>query len=81
MVTTTAGGTRTVPLHGGPRPSRAAGVRLLGRYEGSGFRDERYLAERADRQMVLLTKLLYLIVENADGRASTDLLAERVSRA
>ena len=81
MVTTTEGGSRTVPLHGGPRPSRAAGVRLLGRYEGSGFRDERYLVERADRQMVLLTKLLYLIVEYADGRASTDLLAERVSRA
>lgn len=57
------------------------GVRLLGRYEGSGFREERYLAERADRQMVLLTKLLYLIVENADGRSSTDLLADRVSRA
>ncbi len=31
--------------------------------------------------MVLLTKLLYLIVDKADGRASTDLLAERVSRA
>ncbi len=71
----------TVPQYGGPRPSRAAGVRLLGRYEGSGFRDERYLAARADRQMVLLTKLLYLIVEYADGRASTDLLADRVSRA
>ena len=71
----------TVPQYGGPRPSRAAGVRLLGRYEGSGFRDERYLAARADRQMVLLTKLLYLIVEHADGRASTDLLADRVSRA
>jgi putative peptide zinc metalloprotease protein len=68
-------------VRGGPRPSRAAGVRLLGRYEGSGFRDERYLVERADRQMVLLTKLLYLIVDQADGRTSTDLLADRVSRA
>jgi len=57
-----------------------AGVRLLGRYEGSGFRDERYLVERADRQMVLLTRLLYLIVDNADGHASVDLLADRVSR-
>jgi putative peptide zinc metalloprotease protein len=70
-----------IPVRGGFRPGRAAGVRLLGRYEGSGFRDERYLVERADRQMVLLTKLLYLIVEQADGRTSTDLLAERVSRA
>ncbi|TWD72542.1 putative peptide zinc metalloprotease protein [Kribbella amoyensis] len=69
------------PQTGGPRPSRAPGVRLLGRYEGSGFRDERFLVERADRQMVLLTKLLYLIVEHADGHASTDLLADRVSRA
>jgi putative peptide zinc metalloprotease protein len=80
-VTTTQDGTSTVPVRGGFRPSRAAGVRLLGRYEGSGFRDERYLVERADRQMVLLTKLLYLILDNADGRTSTDLLAERVSRA
>jgi len=39
------------------------------------------LVERADRQMVLLTKLLYLIVDQADGRTSTDLLADRVSRA
>jgi len=54
---------------------------LLGQYEGSGFRDERYLVERSDRQMVLLTKLLYLIVHYADGRTSTDLLADRVSRA
>ncbi|MFG1816462.1 MinD/ParA family protein [Kribbella sp. NPDC049174] len=80
-MTTTEDGARTVRLLGGHRPRRAAGVRLLGQYEGSGFRDERYLVERADRQMVLLTKLLYLIVENADGRTSTDLLAERVSRA
>ncbi|MEV0795968.1 MinD/ParA family protein [Kribbella sp. NPDC050459] len=79
-MTATESGIRTVPVRGGPRPRRVAGVRLLGRYEGSGFRDERYLAERADRQMVLLTKLLYLIVENADGHASTDLLADRVSR-
>lgn len=66
---------------GGPRPSRAAGLRLLGQYEGSGYRDERYLVERADRQMVLLTKLLYLIVHYADGRTATELLADRVSRA
>ncbi|TCM37254.1 MinD/ParA family protein [Kribbella sp. VKM Ac-2568] len=69
------------PVQGGPRPSRAVGLRLLGPYEGSGFREERYLVERADRQMVLLTKLLYLIVDYADGRTSTDLLADRVSRA
>ncbi|MFI6676111.1 MinD/ParA family protein [Kribbella sp. NPDC050470] len=69
------------PVNGGPRPSRAAGLRMLGLYEGSGFRDQRYLVERSDRQMVLLTKLLYLIVHYADGHASTDLLADRVSRA
>lgn len=66
---------------GGLRPGRAVGLRLLGLYEGSGFRDDRYLVERADRQMVMLTKLLYLIVHYADGHASTDLLADRVSRA
>ena len=76
-----AGRTTVCPVQGGPRPSRAVGLRLLGPYEGSGFREERYLVERADRQMVLLTKLLYLIVDHADGRTSTDLLADRVSRA
>ncbi|MFG1627479.1 MinD/ParA family protein [Kribbella sp. NPDC049227] len=80
-MTTTEDHLRAVPVRGGPRPSRVGGVRLLGRYEGSGFREERYLVERSDRQMVLLTKLLYLIVENADGHSSTDLLADRVSRA
>jgi putative peptide zinc metalloprotease protein len=69
------------PVRGGPRPCRAVGLRLLGQYEGSGFRDDRYLVERADRQMVLLTKLLYLIVHHADGHTSTDLLADRVSQA
>jgi putative peptide zinc metalloprotease protein len=69
------------PDLGGPRPARAAGLKLLGRYEGSGYRDERYLVERADRQMVLLTKLLYLIVHYADGRTAIELLADRVSRA
>lgn len=68
-------------VQGGARPNRAVGLRLLGQYEGSGFRDQRYLVERADRQMVLLTKLLYLIVHFADGRTSTELLADRVSRA
>jgi putative peptide zinc metalloprotease protein len=69
------------PVLGGPRPARAVGLKLLGLYEGSGYRDERYLVERADRQMVLLTKLLYLIVQYADGRTTTELLADRVSRA
>jgi putative peptide zinc metalloprotease protein len=69
------------PVVGGLRPARAVGLKLLGQYEGSGYRDERYLVERADRQMVLLTKLLYLIVQYADGRTTTELLADRVSRA
>src|SRR3982750_3163170 len=68
-------------VNGGPRPCRAVGLKLLGRYEGSGFREDRYLVERADHQMVLLTKLLYLIVHFVDGRTSTELLADRVSRA
>ncbi|MGW1346271.1 AAA family ATPase [Kribbella sp. NPDC002412] len=71
----------TGPAGAGIRPGRAVGLRLLGPYEGSGFRDDRYLVERSDRQMVMLTKLLYLIVEYADGHASTDLLASRVGRA
>ena len=58
---------------------RVPGVILHGRYEASGFRDERYLVERADGQVVLLTRLLYLVTAYADGQRDTDRVAELVS--
>ena len=52
-------------------PRRAPGTVLLGAYQGSGFRDERYLIRRADGQMVLVSELLYRVVEAIDGERDT----------
>jgi putative peptide zinc metalloprotease protein len=58
---------------------RVPGVILHGRYEGSGFRDERYLVERPDGQVVLVTRLLYLVTAYADGHRDSDRVADLVS--
>jgi len=55
------------------------GVRLLGRYEGSGLLEPHFLAQRADGQMVHLSRLLYLVAANAEGGRSLDEVAARVS--
>ncbi len=46
---------------------RAPGLRLVGRYEGSGYVEERYLAVRGDGQTVMLTPLLHHVLHHADG--------------
>ena len=56
----------------------ADGVELLGEYEGSGFKEPRYLVRRPDGQMVQLTQLLYLIAEAMDGRRDLSEIAEIV---
>ncbi|MDH4148052.1 MAG: AAA family ATPase [Acidimicrobiia bacterium] len=61
-------------------PRLAPGVTLLGPYRDSGFREERYLARRADGQMVLLSALLYRLAEHIDGRRSVSQLAEAAAR-
>lgn len=57
----------------------AAGVRLLGPYAGSGLRDQHYLIERGDGQVVHVSRLLYLVGSTVDGRRSGPEVAERVS--
>ena len=57
----------------------APGVRLLGPYASSGLRGQHFLAERADGQVVHLSRLLHLVVSEADGRRSGAEVAERVS--
>jgi putative peptide zinc metalloprotease protein len=57
----------------------APGVRLLGPYASSGLRGEHFLAERADGQVVHLSRLLHLVVSEVDGRRSGTEVAERVS--
>ncbi len=61
-------------------PSRVPGVRLLGRYEGGGYVEDRYLVMRPDGQTAMLTRLAYLVVRYADGGRTADTVAELVSR-
>ena len=60
-------------------PQLAEGIELIGEYEGSGFKETPYLARRADGQVLRLTRLLYLVVEEVDGQRSFGQIAERVS--
>ena len=60
-------------------PRLADGVELLGEYEGSGFKEPRYLARRGDGQMIQLTALLHMVAEEIDGRRDLEQIASRVS--
>jgi putative peptide zinc metalloprotease protein len=64
-----------------PPPKRAAGVELLGRYEGSGFKEPPYLVRRGDGQMIQLPPLLYLIVEQSTGARNYEQIADAVGEA
>jgi putative peptide zinc metalloprotease protein len=58
--------------------SLSDGVELVGRYQGSGRQDERYLARRPDGNWVELTQLLYLVVSNLDGQRASGEVAARI---
>jgi putative peptide zinc metalloprotease protein len=60
-------------------PRLADDVRLLGRYPGSGFREPRYLIERRDHRMLQVSRLLFIVAANLDGRHSPEEVADRVS--
>lgn len=61
-------------------PARADGVQLLGQSEGSGYRDAPSLVRRADGQTLQLTRLLYLVLEAADGTRNLEEIAEHASQ-
>src|SRR5919199_3164801 len=60
-------------------PQLAEGIELIGEYEGSGYREAPYLVRRADGQVLQLTRLLYLVVEEVDRQRNFGQIAERVS--
>ncbi|TQJ59959.1 putative peptide zinc metalloprotease protein [Arthrobacter sp. SLBN-83] len=60
-------------------PARADGVQLLGTAEGSGYREPPALVRRADGQTLQLTRLLYLVLEAADGTRDLDGIARHAS--
>jgi putative peptide zinc metalloprotease protein len=78
---------QAAPPQGRRAPSRppegdlalAAGVELIGEFEGSGYRRPPLLARRGDGQMVQLTRLLYLVAEACDGRRDVQAVATAVS--
>ena len=62
-----------------PAPRLARGVELIGRYEGSGFKNPPFIARRRDGQMVQMAELLYLVAEEIDGTRGYDEVAQRVT--
>jgi putative peptide zinc metalloprotease protein len=62
-------------------PKRADGVELIGKYEGSGFKEAPYLVRRADGQVIQLAPLLYLIAEAADGSNTYEEIADAATEA
>jgi putative peptide zinc metalloprotease protein len=60
-------------------PGLADGVRLLGPYQGSGYRDERYLVERGDGQTIMLTRLLYVTATHIATQRDRQQAAEEIS--
>ncbi len=60
-------------------PYRADGVELIGEIPGSGYRSAPSLVRRADGQTIQLTKLLYLVLSEVDGRRTYEEIAEAVS--
>lgn len=62
-------------------PVRAEGVQLLGEAKDSGYLEPPSLVRRADGQALHLTRLLYLVMEAADGTRSIEDIAGDVTPA
>jgi putative peptide zinc metalloprotease protein len=60
-------------------PALAAGIELLGEYEGSGYKETPYLARRADGQVIQLTYLLHLVADAVDGKRDHAAIADKVT--
>ncbi|WP_236655615.1 hypothetical protein [Streptacidiphilus carbonis] len=67
------------PVPAFPVPRLSAGLRLHGKYQGSGFTEPRYIARRGDGQVVQLSRLLHLVAGAVDGIRDTERIAHRVS--
>ncbi len=60
-------------------PRLAAGVELLGEYQGSGLTKATFLARSPSGQVVHLSRLLYLVLSEIDGQRTVGEIAGRVS--
>ena len=66
---------------GGTPPRLAAGLELLGEYQGSGCIESPYLLRRADGQVLTVSPFLYSLVQCIDGSRGVDEIAARVTLA
>jgi putative peptide zinc metalloprotease protein len=62
-------------------PRLAAGVELIGEYQGSGLTTATFLARSPSGQVVHLSRLLYLVLSEIDGQRTVGEIAGRVSAA
>ncbi|MFJ8113936.1 hypothetical protein [Streptomyces sp. NPDC096132] len=60
-------------------PRLGHGLETLGEYQGSGFTERKYIVRRGDGQVLLLSRLLYLIVCSVDGIRDAEAISHRVS--
>ena len=63
----------------GVAPRLADGVELIGQYQGSGLKEPHYIVQRADGQVIQLTRLLYLLAHRLDGQHALSQVAEVLS--
>ncbi|MEU1181376.1 hypothetical protein ABZ464_27790 [Streptomyces sp. NPDC005820] len=66
-------------LAAAPVPRLNHGLETLGEYQGSGFTERKYIVRRGDGQVLLLSRLLYLIVCSIDGARDAEAISHRVS--
>jgi putative peptide zinc metalloprotease protein len=64
----------------GSPPRLAEAIELIGRYEGSGYKDPPYIARNADGGMIQLTQLLYLVASKIDGSRWVAEIARETTR-
>jgi putative peptide zinc metalloprotease protein len=62
-------------------PTRVDGVQLIGEMVGSGYRTPPALVRRGDGQVFQLTRLLYLVLNAADGRRTNAEIADLIGAA
>jgi putative peptide zinc metalloprotease protein len=55
------------------------GIELIGKFEGSGFKEAPYIARRDDGQVVQMAPMLYALAEEVDGERRYDEIAETFS--
>jgi putative peptide zinc metalloprotease protein len=67
---------QTLPEYPGLSPT----IRLVGEMQGTGFQDQQWLIQRGDR-FILVSELLYRVVEQIDGTRTLDEIAAAVTDA